>query len=531
MTNVGSKTVLEATRALMRELGLTTIFGNPGSTEQPFLKHWPEDFTYVLALQEASAIAMADGFSRVMHQPVLVNLHTAAGVGNAMGNLMTAWHNKAPLVVTAGQQTREMMLLEPFLTNTDATTLPRPYVKLALETARPQDAPAALLRAHALASQPPTGPVFLSVPLDDWDKPAGSPVASRKLATRLPASEEALRPLVEALARAKNPALVLGAGVARSQGYDDAVVLAERLRCAVFTAPFTEAAVFPEEHALFQGHLPPAIGPLGKMLAGHDLVVVVGAPVFRYYPYIPGAYLAEGTTLVLVTDGPAEAARAPIGDSILADPGAALRVLAGLVAPPAWAPPALRKPAPGPEEGGRMTPNQLFHALASARPEHAIVVNETPSNVAILKAYWPVREADSYFFPSSGGLGYGLPAAVGIALAERQLGRRRPVIAFIGDGSLQYSIQALWTAAHLALPLVVVVPDNREYAILKAFALLEDTPDLPGLDIAGVARGYGCAAVDVETPADAVAAFHEALGRAGPTVIVASIFTAPKPLM
>ena len=531
-----SKTVLAATRALMRDLGLTTVFGNPGSTEQPFLKHWPSDFTYVLGLQEASVIAMADGWSRAMHRSVLVNIHTAAGVGNAMGNLMTAWHNKTPMIVTAGQQTREMLLHEPFLTNTDATTLPRPYVKLALETARAEDAPAALLRAHALAAQPPTGPVFVSFPLDDWDKPAGRPVAPRLVATRLAASETALRPLAAALAEARNPVLVLGAGVTRSQGWDDAMALAEKLRCAVVSPPLCEAASFPEDHALYQGMLPAAIGPLCKALEGHDLVLVIGAPAFRYYPYVPGDYLPSDTRLVLLTDDPAEAARAPMGDSILTDPAEAICVLAGLLDPSSRTPPKARAKPQAPPAAHPMTPDVLFHALAEARPAHAVVVNETPSNMAALVRHWPALEPDSYYFPSSGGLGYGLPAAVGVALAERQMGRNRPVLAFIGDGSLQYSIQALWTAAHLELPLVVVVPDNREYAILKSFALLENTPevpglDLPGLDIVSIARGYGCTARAVETPDDAKAAMREALGRAGPTVIVASVFTEAKPLM
>ena len=183
-----------------------------------------------------------------------------------------------------------------------------------------------------------------------------------------------------------------------------------------------------------------------------------------------------------------------------------------------------------------MTPDQLFHALAEVRPRHAVITNETPSNIAALRTHWPTLEPDSLYFPSSGGLGYGLPAAVGLALAERQSGRNRPVFAFVGDGSMQYSIQALWTAAQLTLPLVVVVPDNREYAILKSFALLENTPEVPGLDlpdldIAAIARGYGCAAVSVGTPSDARDAMREALARSGPTVIVASIYTAPKPLM
>ena len=532
-----STNVLAATRDLMRELGLTTIFGNPGSTEQPFLKDWPSDFTYVLGLQEASAIAMADGWARAMHRPVLVNLHTAAGLGNAMGNLMTTWHNKTPMIVTAGQQTREMLLQEPFLTNTDATMLPRPYVKLALETARAEDAPGALLRAHALATQPPTGPVFLSFPLDDWDKPAGRPVAPRSIATRLPSSKAALRPLAEALDAARNPALVVGAGIARSQGWDAVVELAERLRCPVFLAPLTEAASFPEDHPLYRGVLAPAIGPLGQMLQGFDLVLVLGAPVFRYYPYVPGDFLPAGTRLVQINDDAAEIARAPVGDAVLADPAASARLLATLVAASGRPAPSSRATPAAPAPAEPMTPDVLFHALAQVRPAHAVAVQETPSNMAALQRYWPATEPDSYFFPSSGGLGYGLPAAVGIALAERQSGRNRPVFAFIGDGSMQYSIQALWTAAQLDLPVVVVVADNSEYAILKSFALLENTPDVPGLDLPGIdlvsiARGYGCTAQAVSTPGDARNAVREALGRrGGPSVIVAAIRTERKPLL
>ncbi len=531
-----STTVLAATRDLMRDLGLTTVFGNPGSTEQPFLKRWPSDFTYVLGLQEASVIAMADGWARAMHRPVLVNLHTAAGLGNAMGNLMTTWHNKTPMIVTAGQQTREMLLHEPFLTNADATMLPRPYVKLALETARAEDAPGALLRAHALATQPPTGPVFVSFPLDDWDKPAGRPVPPRSIGTRLAASEAALRPLAETLDKARNPMLVLGAGVARSQGWNAVVALAERLRCPVFLAPLTEAASFPEDHALYKGVLPPALGPLGKMLQGFDLVLVLGAPVFRYYPYVPGDYLPAGTKLVQVNDDAAEIARAPVGDAILADPAEAARLLATLVAAPTRAVPPSRETPPAPPSAEPMTADVLFHALAQVRPPHAIAVQETPSNMAALVRYWPATEPDSYFFPSSGGLGYGLPAAVGVALAERQSGRDRPVFAFIGDGSMQYSIQALWTAARLELPVIVVVASNSEYAILKSFALLEDTPDVPGLDLPGldlvsIARGYGCAAKEVATPGDARDAVREALGRRGPSVIVAAIYTERRPLL
>ena len=521
-------TVLDATRQLMRELGLDVVFGNPGSTEQPFLQDWPSDFTYVLGLHEGSVVGMADGYARAMRRPVLINLHTAAGVGNAMGALATAWHNKAPLVVTAGQQTREMLLLEPLLTNLDATTLVRPYVKSAIEIDRPEDAPAALMRTHAMAVKAPTGPAFLSVPMDDWEKPASLGVTVRSVGTRLQATPEILQNLAAALDRAEKPALVLGAGVARGSGWADAVALAERLRCAVFTAPEAEAASFPEDHALFQGELPPAIGPLCEKLRGHDVVAVLGAPVFRYYPYVPGSYLPEGARLFQVTDDAAEAARAPLGDSVLADPALALQVLLGMVAPSDRAPPPPRQAPDDPGAAATMTADALFHALARDRPEDAVLVQESLSNIKDLKRRWPIRRPDSYYAFASGGLGYGLPAAVGITLAERHSGRRRPVVAVIGDGSFQYASQALWTAAQLELPVVVVVPRNGEYAVLKSFAKLDKTPgvpglDLPGIDIALIARGYGCTGVEASSPDAVRVAFREALCRSGPTVIVATI--------
>jgi benzoylformate decarboxylase len=170
--NNGHLTVYDATYNLLRKLELTTMFGNPGSTEQPFLKNFPRDFQYVLGLQEASAVAMADGFAQATRKPVLVNLHTAAGTGNGMGNIMTAYQNKTPLIITAGQQTREMVLYEPLLTNRDETMMPRPWVKWAYQPVRAQDVPAAIMKAYAIAVQPPAGPVYVSIPLDDWDQPA-----------------------------------------------------------------------------------------------------------------------------------------------------------------------------------------------------------------------------------------------------------------------------------------------------------------------------------------------------------------------
>src|SRR6267378_1059816 len=190
MTEV--KTVHEVTYDLLRSLGLTTVFGNPGSTEQTFLKNFPDDFTYILGLQEASVMAVADGFAQSTGKPALVNVHTAAGMGNAMGSLVAAYKGNTPLIVTAGQQTREMVLCEPYLTNKDENLLPLPWVKWAYQPARAEDVPAAFMRAYAVALQPPAGPVFLSIPLDDWDKPALGPAVVRTVSHRVAPDEARL---------------------------------------------------------------------------------------------------------------------------------------------------------------------------------------------------------------------------------------------------------------------------------------------------------------------------------------------------
>jgi benzoylformate decarboxylase len=539
-------TVRDVTYDLLRAHRMTTVFGNVGSTEETFLKDFPADFRYVLGLQEASVVAMADGFAQGTRRPALVNLHTGAGLGNAMGSLLTAFQNKTPLIVTAGQQTREMLLLEPWLTNVEPTLMPRPWVKWAYEPVRAQDVPAAFARAIATAVQPPSGPVFLSLPLDDWDEPCEGPAAVRTVATRVAPDPERLREFADALVRAASPVLVYGAAVARGEGWSEAVALAEALAAPVWAAPASERAPFPEDHPLYLGGLPFATGPLAERLGGHDLALVVGAPVFRYYPYVPGPYLPEGLRLLHISDDPSETARAPVGDSLVGDAVLALAGLGELLAghTPADRPPRERvehrmAPHPPPAAGSagdRLSAAQVFEALSEVRPEHAVLVEESPSNLADLHRAWPITEPDTFFTFASGGLGWNLPAAVGIALAERDTGRDRPLVTVIGDGSFQFSVQSLWTAAQLGLPIVVVVMRNEEYAILKSFADLEQTPgvpglDLPGLDIVSLARGYGCDAVRV-ADLDAIKhAVSKGWGAAAPTVLEIPISAEVPPLI
>lgn len=510
----GMRSVRDVTHELLREFGLTTVFGNPGSTESFFLKNFPSDFRYVFGLQEASVIGMADGFAQATSRPAVVNVHTGPGTGNGMGALLTAAQNKTPLIVTAGQQTREMLLMEPFLANVEATTLPRPWVKWAYEPSRAEDVPAAFMRAIATARQPPQGPVFLSLPLDDWDKPSAGPTAARTVSHRVAPDGARLTQFADTLAAAAAPVLVYGAAIDRGGGWSAAITVAEVLDAPVWAAPAAERVSFPENHRLYAGELPVDIGLLANKLDGHDVVLVVGAPVFRYYSYTPGPYLPNGTRLLHISDDPAETARAPVGDSLLADATLSLGALADLLgtrkpeihrAPekverPAEPCPANRAAMP---DDGSLTAAQVFATLSMVRPPSAVLVEESPSNHSDLHACWPITEPASYFTAASGGLGFGLPASVGIALGERDTGRDRPVLAVIGDGSFQYSVQSLWTAVQQQLPLVVVVLRNYQYAILRSLAMHENIThipglDLPGLDIVSLAKGYGCDAVRLD---------------------------------
>src|SRR3954452_14364523 len=533
------QTVQEATYNLLRRLGLTTIFGNPGSTEQPFLKNFPKDFQYVLGLQEASVVAMADGFSQATKKPVLVNLHSCAGTGNGMGNIMTAFQNKTPLIITAGQQTREMILGDPYLTNRDETVLPRPWVKWAYQPVRAQDVPGAIMRAYATAVQPPAGPVYVSIPLDDWDQPALGGAVVRSLSLRCSPDPERVALFADRIKKSKNPVLVYGPEIERAGGWEAGIKFAERLKAPVYMSPLTDRASFPQTHPQFRGMVPIAIEPLSRKLRGHDLIIVIGAQIFRYYPYIAGEYLPEGAELLQVTNDPYDAGAAIVGDSMLSDAKLALEALNNVIpeveSRPAPAAPHIERKLPSPPNSP-LTALEAFAALSELRPADAILVNETASNFGDLAQYWPINEPGSYYTFASGGLGWGEPAAVGVAIAQKKLGTERPVIAAIGDGSLQYSVQSLYTAARQKLKLIYIVPCNDEYAILKEFAVLEKTPnvpalDLPGLDIVTTAKAFGCFGVAASTIGEIKQAFKVALGADGPTLIAIPIAREMRPLV
>jgi benzoylformate decarboxylase len=317
--------------------------------------------------------------------------------------------------------------------------------------------------------------------------------------------------------------LVAGPDVDTTGGWEAAVALAEKQRLPVWAipAPGGGRLGFPENHPHFRGVLPPAIGPVGETLAGHDLVLVLGSSVFPYYPNIPGPLLAEGTELVQITSDPDEAARAPMGEAIVADPGLALEALVAAVGDSDRGPgEALPAPEAG-EEQDPITGTAAMHALAQAFPEDGIAVMEAPSATLALRNQLRLSRPGSYYFGAGGGLGFGLAAAVGVQLAQPD----RPVVCVVGEGSAQYAITALWSAVAYKVPVTVLVLRNSEYAILKWFAGLEQVEGAPGLDLPSlsclqVAEGYGMSAREVTGGHDELAeALGEAIGAGEPRLI------------
>jgi benzoylformate decarboxylase len=519
-------TVREATLDLFRAHGMTTIFGNPGSTELPMLADFPADFRYVLGLQEAVVVGMADGYAQASGRTTVVNLHTAPGVGNAMGAIFNAQANHSPLLITAGQQARAQITLQANLTNRDATRMPHPLVKWSYEPPRAEDVPLALAHGAHLAGLAPRGPVFVSLPMDDWgaevDEADARHAIERKVTGRAVADPESVRALAERLDDATNPVLVAGPDIDTTGAWDLAVALAERQRLPVWASPATGGVRlgFPEDHPNFRGVLPPAIGPVGQTLEGHDLILVLGSSVFPYYPHIPGPLLPEGAKLIAITSDPDEAVRAPMGDAIVADVGLTLRALLEAVPESTRQAP---EPNPGPQEippSDPLNASTVHSALAEVIPEDAIVVLESPSSTLALRNQLRISRPGSYYFSAGGGLGFGLPAAVGVQLAQPH----RPVICVLGEGSAQYGITAFWSVVAYQAPVTFLVLRNEEYAILKWFAEVEQIAgapglDLPKLDVAAVAEGYGVKAHRARERDEVAQALSTALSSSQPELV------------
>ncbi|WP_104056414.1 MULTISPECIES: benzoylformate decarboxylase [unclassified Arthrobacter] len=520
------KTIREATYELLRSQGMTTIFGNPGSNELPFLKDFPSDFRYVLGLHEGAVISMADGYAQASGSATFVNLHAAAGTGNAMGGLTNAVYSHSPLVITAGQQVRATVGMEVMLANVDAPSLPRPLVKWSTEPLTADDVPRAISQGIHTATLPAPGPVYLSIPYDDWDHAA--PENAHHLASRTSEvggalTAEQLDRLVAEIKAARSPVLVFGPDVDSVHANNDAVRLSEKLNAPAWIAPSPARCPFPTRHRNFRGVLPASIAGINALFNAHDLVLVIGAPVFRYHQYEPGNYLPEGTQLRHITCDSGEAARAPMGKAIVGDIATILsQILEAVEAQPSNTSVNL-VPIPEPRMADvpdRLHPDEVFNILNRAAPDDSVFVTESTSTPESFWRYMDLQNQGSFYAPASGGLGFGLPAAVGVQMAKED----RQVFGIIGDGSANFGITGLWTAAQYTVPVIFLILNNGTYGALRWFADVLGTGETPGLDVPEIdfvqlAEGYGVRAEAVGTCEDFERALKKAMAGEGPALI------------
>ena len=535
--DAAARTVRDATFDVLRSRGLRTIFSNPGSTEVPLLAGLPDDLRFVLGLHEGSVVGMATGVAIASGEPAFVLIHTTAGLGNAVAALATARVNRAPLVVVVGQQDRRHLALEPFLAGR-LEGLAGDYPVWVAQPARAQDVPGAIARAHHEAATG-RGPAIVIVPMDDWLAPAGEE-AELAAATRVvraaavdPAAIDELAALVE---DARAPVLVVGAGADSRATWAALVALAERLAAPVWQEAFGARAGFPQDHPLFAGQLPADRPRLRSALDGHDLVLAVGAPVFRQYPFMPGPLVAPGTRVAIITDDPAEAHRSPADLAVLAPPAAVCGALAARVDDRASEapdrPPGPRRPAldpPGPGEALR--PGHVFAALAERLPVDTVVVEESPSSRPELEARLPARAPLGFLSAAMGGLGFAVPGAIGVRMALPD----RPVVALVGDGAALYQVQALWSAARYGAGVLFVVLANGRYAIMDRLAERHGEaapwPAFEDIRLAAVADGLGCPARRIETHDELVAVLDEVVPGLAQreTPLVLDVVVAPDP--
>jgi benzoylformate decarboxylase len=345
--------------------------------------------------------------------------------------------------------------------------------------------------------QPPCGPAFVSVPIDDWTHQAQA-IDTRDISRELGPDGGAMKTLAAALAASKRPAFVVGPAVDRAQAVDLMVRLAEKAKAAVWVSPFSARCSFPERHPQFAGFLQASPAQLSDALRGHDLVVVIGAPVFTFHVEGHASIFDGAATIFQITDDPTAAAASPVGASIIATIKPALTMLLDLLPETTRAMPAGRVLPPRPPAADPVPAEFLLHTLAACMADDAILVEEAPSHRVAMQKFMPMRGQDSFYTMASGGLGYGLPAAVGMALGRPD----RRTVCLVGDGSAMYSIQALWTAAQRRPPLTVVVINNAGYGAMRSFSQVMQVRNVPGLDLPGIdfvqlAQGLGCDAVRV----------------------------------
>ncbi len=535
---------------LLKQEGVRVCFGNPGTTELPLMDAFAveTELRYVLALQEAPAMAMADGYALASGGLAVVNLHVAPGLGNAMGMLYDAQKAGSPVLITAGQHEQTFNFTEPLLW-ADLPRIAQPFVKWAHEVRRIEDLPRAIHRAVKTALAPPTGPVFLSLPGDVLTASAEVDLgAPSRVASRIRGDAEAIAVAAGLLARAERPVIIAGDAVPQSGALSELVALAEALGAPVYDEGMASRTMFPSSHPLYRGSFARLPAVIRGILQDHDLLLSVGGDLFTLS--LPGQVesVPEGLAIVHLDADPWEIGKNyPVRAGILGDPKATLpelteavraamtaqaqaRAAERLEAARAEGEQGLAKLRAQAEALAGRTPIQplaLIGAVAAMLPGDAVVIDEAVSSGAGLRRLLRSNDAQSFFGLRGGGIGWGLPAAVGVKLALPH----RPVVALIGDGSAMYTIQGLWTAAHEKLAVVFVIINNSSYRILKQranamqqFAAQTDLYvgmelDNPRIDYVSVARGLGVEAHRARTIAEVRDLLAAGLRADGPMLI------------
>ena len=539
---------------ILKQEGVELMFGNPGTTELPLMDGLAREpkIRYILALQEAVAIAMADGYAQASGKLAAVNVHTSPGLGNSMGMLYDAMKAGSPLLLTAGQHDQAMNLTEPILWS-ELTPVARPWVKWAHEITRLEDLPRAVRRAAKTALAHPTGPVFISLPVDVLNAERELDLlAPTRIAPRTRGDKAAVEAAADLLAKAKRPILIAGDAIAHGDALNEMVEVAELLGAPVYTECIPSTCSFPFTHPLYQGPFARLGGPIRALLMQHDLLFSVGGDLFTLSLPSDVEPMPEGLPLIHMDVDPWEIGKNyPAQVAIAGDPKATLPDLAealrrrlspatnkdarartaALGAAMDKRRRAMRETAAA--EAGRtpISPLSLVAAVVDAMPEDAIVVDESISSGNGLRELLRSSDPKSFYGIRGGGIGWGLPAALGVKLAQPS----RPVVALIGDGSAMYTNQAFWTAAHDSIPVVYVIFNNASYRILKqrtlalkGFSAEDDryiAMDLvnPTIDYVGLAKSLGVPGELVEKTADVGPAMKRGLASGGPYLVDARI--------
>ena len=507
---------------LLKQEGVKVMFGNPGTTELPLMDAFAveNDIRYILGLQEAALMAMADGYAQASGELAVLNLHVAPGLGNAMGMLYDAMKANSPVLITAGQQDLEYIATEPVLT-ADLATLARPFVKWAAEVHRPEDLPLYVHRAVKTALAPPTGPVFLSLPGDILKNDADIDLLEpTRVAPRMRGDAEAVARAAEMLAKAERPVIIAGDAVAQSGAHKELVALAEAIAAPVYVEFIPSRASFPASHPLYRGMMTRTQAGVREMLDKHDLVFSVGGDLFTWSLPSHIDPWPKGLPLIHLDTDPWQIGKNyPAQVAILGDPKATLPDITAALGARMSASAkgaasarlkstteaikkdleAFRAKARAMAGKTPVQPLALLEAIGAMLPKDAVVIEEVLSSAPGIRMLINSNDEQSFYGLRGGGIGWGLPAAIGAKVALPD----RPVVALIGDGSAMYTIQALWTAAHYRLPVIWVIFNNTSYRILKQrlvmlrglaeqadkFVGMELTD--PAVDFIGLARSLG----------------------------------------